>query len=269
MYTPRMQSGLGAASALVAVGVLAGCNLTDSVRTTPGDPGEQTFRPPPPPTSLDGGGGADGGGGGGAGGVSIVPMAICGDGELQAGEDCDRTEFSKATCADYGFESGTLACTHQCTVDTSGCVGKEICNDGVDNDGDGLIDCDDPDCTASCLDSCSAPTAITLPMDVTGDTRGLSELGTPSCTPDGAGPGQAYQITAPSDGTLQVNIEQGDFIGISVRKACGDATTELACNLDTVSVPVKSGDVLYVVFQGFESGISGSFEALLVMLEGA
>ena len=29
-------------------------------------------------------------------------------------------------------------------LDISTCV--EICNDGIDNDGDGLIDCDDPDC---------------------------------------------------------------------------------------------------------------------------
>jgi len=29
-------------------------------------------------------------------------------------------------------------------IDSSNCV--EICNDGIDNDGDGLVDCDDPDC---------------------------------------------------------------------------------------------------------------------------
>ena len=29
-------------------------------------------------------------------------------------------------------------------LDFATCV--EICNDGIDNDGDGLIDCDDPDC---------------------------------------------------------------------------------------------------------------------------
>jgi hypothetical protein len=25
-----------------------------------------------------------------------------------------------------------------------------VCNDAIDNDGDGLTDCDDPDCTSSC-----------------------------------------------------------------------------------------------------------------------
>ena len=33
----------------------------------------------------------------------------------------------------------------------------EICNDGLDNDGDGLIDCDDPECGFNSVEFSSTP----------------------------------------------------------------------------------------------------------------
>lgn len=47
----------------------------------------------------------------------------CGNGTIDTGEDCDGTELGGATCADQGFEGGTLACSADCTFDTSGCEG--------------------------------------------------------------------------------------------------------------------------------------------------
>ena len=44
------------------------------------------------------------------------------------------------------------------------CKGQEICDDGIDNDGDGLIDCDDPDCSAEV--SLSATTAASCGEDI-------------------------------------------------------------------------------------------------------
>ena len=43
---------------------------------------------------------------------------------------------------DSGCETEYI--TNPIVLDFSTCV--EICDDGIDNDGDGLIDCDDPDC---------------------------------------------------------------------------------------------------------------------------
>jgi hypothetical protein len=54
------------------------------------------------------------------------------DGQNSHVADCDQNALPPAT--DY---NGTLCCEV-----------KEICNDGVDNDGDGLIDCADPECNA-------------------------------------------------------------------------------------------------------------------------
>jgi hypothetical protein len=48
----------------------------------------------------------------------------CGDGIVNATEECDGTNLGGATCATIpgGFAGGTLACTASCTRDTSGCV---------------------------------------------------------------------------------------------------------------------------------------------------
>ena len=53
--------------------------------------------------------------GGGGGGT-------CGDGVIDAGEDCDGSNLGGQTCQSQGFGGGTLACTSGCQFDTSGCV---------------------------------------------------------------------------------------------------------------------------------------------------
>jgi len=45
------------------------------------------------------------------------------------------------------------------------CKGQEICDDNMDNDGDGLVDCEDPDCSA--MMSLSATTATSCGEDIT------------------------------------------------------------------------------------------------------
>lgn len=44
----------------------------------------------------------------------------CGNGRLDAGEECDATS-TRASCTDLGFESGTTTCTEECTIDTAAC----------------------------------------------------------------------------------------------------------------------------------------------------
>jgi microsomal dipeptidase-like Zn-dependent dipeptidase len=51
----------------------------------------------------------------------------CGDGNLDANEDCEGTNLGRKTCLTLGFTGGTLACNSVCKFDTSGC---STCGDG-------------------------------------------------------------------------------------------------------------------------------------------
>jgi len=69
-----------------------------------------------------------------------APADICGDGVITSGEECDD-----------GSTNNGDGCSETCVIESNGgCSGEpsscEICNDQVDNDGDGLTDCDDDKC---------------------------------------------------------------------------------------------------------------------------
>lgn len=57
----------------------------------------------------------------------------CGDGVVDAGEQCDG-DLGEASCLALGFAGGALACVG-CVLDTSGC-GASSCGDGVVDDGE-------------------------------------------------------------------------------------------------------------------------------------
>lgn len=66
--------------------------------------------------------------------VCAPVAAICGDGVVEGGEDCEAGVALADTCVSLGFTSGTLACDGaSCAYDTSNCVGgtcagnKESC----------------------------------------------------------------------------------------------------------------------------------------------
>lgn len=48
-------------------------------------------------------------------------VVACGNGALDPGEDCDGMNLGSLTCQSFGFAGGSLACTPNCTYDTSGC----------------------------------------------------------------------------------------------------------------------------------------------------
>ncbi|MFH0986806.1 MAG: carboxypeptidase-like regulatory domain-containing protein [Candidatus Micrarchaeota archaeon] len=100
--------------------------------------------------------------------------------------DCDKTFMeTKTETTDCGPYESTFACdalSMQCVedLDCIQCVpsGAEICNNGIDDDCDELIDCYDPDCSS---DSCCPPLAgdWIISSDLTcsgysGETKGLT-----------------------------------------------------------------------------------------------
>jgi hypothetical protein len=101
----------------------------------------------------------------------------CGDAVQQGIEECDGADFADLTCADFlspsmaPFDTGSLTCVDDCTIDTSNCSlcgdgvvsGGEVCEPGVLNGetcgsqgfDDGVLGCN-ADCsgydTSSCTD---------------------------------------------------------------------------------------------------------------------
>jgi len=47
----------------------------------------------------------------------------CPNGKWEEGEECDGTDFGGKTCENQNLGTGTLVCTDECKLDTSGCTG--------------------------------------------------------------------------------------------------------------------------------------------------
>jgi hypothetical protein len=202
-----------------------------------------------------GGHGAEGGGGrGGDGGEPV-----CGDGRAEPPEDCDGGDFAGLSCEALGLGPGMLVCNAACHVIVSACSTPESCLNGLDDDGDGLVDCTDSDCgkVAQCLDSCASPDTAFVPA-----SRYLSNLGrpdsyTPACA-QGTGPERVFRVTPSFDGVLGISVTgQADF-NVAVVASCGNVQTELACAShvhhpllpENLQLPVDQGTIYYVVVDG-------------------
>jgi hypothetical protein len=85
---------------------------------------------------------------------------VCGNGVVDAGEECDGSDFAGDSCTNRGFDGGSLTCTPLCTIDLVNC---ELCGNGVregaeDCDGAdvGSATCNDLDCTGGAVVCTSA-----------------------------------------------------------------------------------------------------------------
>jgi hypothetical protein len=54
----------------------------------------------------------------------------CGNGFINAGEQCDANNLNGETCVSQGFAFGTLQCSATCTLDTSGCTAVRFTDNG-------------------------------------------------------------------------------------------------------------------------------------------
>ncbi|MEP7122803.1 MAG: PPC domain-containing protein [Byssovorax sp.] len=166
---------------------------------------------------------------------------LCGNGHVDPGETCDGSDFNGKDCTTFGLGGGTLQCNSFCGVVVSACTPKENCLDGVDNDQDGQIDCDDSDCTLTptCTDSCTPPKQVSIPTFDFASTQGRPAIHKASCT-SVSGSELIYQFTAPTTDTYTVTLSSfsGADFTLSLRTACGDDASELAC----VSTPASMGE---------------------------
>lgn len=117
--------------------------------------------------------------------TNLCQAAVCGDGVIRSGsEQCDGSDLGGASCSSLGYESGSLSCGVTCTFDATSCVGDtptgggvEECTNTIDDDADGLIDCDDSDC--SMHSSCTSVFVCADGLDNDGD--GAIDLGDAGC----------------------------------------------------------------------------------------
>jgi cysteine-rich repeat protein len=92
----------------------------------------------------------------------IVHRSLCGNGQVDPGEECDdgnadshdgcsaqcRLEDESEVCDNDTDDDldGMVDCEDPDCDDDPACPAAEICDNAADDDGDGLVDCDDPDC---------------------------------------------------------------------------------------------------------------------------
>ena len=201
---------------------------------------------------------------------------LCGNGKIDPGESCDGTDFGSQTCASLGLGTGSLICTAGCTIDVSGCEPMENCTNDVDDNNNGLIDCQDPQCFGmpGCVDSCLPTYPATIPAgDETGDTTGRPAVHHASCSSKTSGNEQIFQVTSPSTGVMSLDLSDC-FVwnaSVSVRTSCESDTSEIACNSTPdpnlgdvlLNVPVVKGQTYFVMVQGMTPADFGPFELFL------
>ena len=94
----------------------------------------------------------------------------CGDGIVNGNEECDSGQFlmGRTACHDWidAFKYGTVECAENCRVTYDHCSTnpQELCDNQLDDDGDGRIDCDDSDCIHAA--NCLAPTDPDVTIEI-------------------------------------------------------------------------------------------------------
>jgi hypothetical protein len=141
----------------------------------------------------------------------------------------------------------------------------ENCGNQQDDDDDGLVDCEDPDCDEDpfCVEFCQPlPTPLACDTVVAGTTRGRSDsITTYACS--GAvlnGGDVALSFVAPADGevTFTLSYTAAAFLDLFVLEGTCADTTCLGDGDRSVTVSVRAGQTYYVVVDG-RSGTVGDF----------
>lgn len=87
---------------------------------------------------------------------------VCGDGNVDVGEDCDGENLNGKTCETQGYLTGTLSCAGDCTFDTSDCSDSGgNCTDGETSlcvKQDGVCEGSEQICAGSTWPGCDAAT---------------------------------------------------------------------------------------------------------------
>jgi len=204
----------------------------------------------------------------------------CSSASCRAGYDCDADASS--TCWPACTDNAQCVETGYCNTETGNCeIPPELCTGGVDEDGDTLIDCADPDCTftSDCVtyttlaggETCASAVALTMPsgergiVGVSGDTTGAADDTAPGCASGTGGLDVAYSFTLTAAASVQVNLQGITLTDtvVYVRQDCAGA--DVACNddysgLDNSYVTFSAtAGTYYVIVDAYSSTYVGTY----------
>ena len=181
--------------------------------------------------------------------LDIASRAIvCGDSIVEGAEACDPPDG--------------VTCAADCTFL------PEKCDDGVDNDTDGLVDCEDPDCAADAACALTSVCAAAIPLTDTanGDTSTGTKVFTGSCTGGSLAYEVVYVYTPQASGALNLTLQSAADLGLYVRSKCDNAATELSCedaalggSDEHLSLSVTAGTPVFVYVDGYSPQDFGPF----------
>ncbi|XXT15998.1 DUF4215 domain-containing protein [Sorangium sp. So ce429] len=189
-------------------------------------------------------------------GLGLCVLACSRSDECRDGYTCSDVVGGITACVPACTENAQCPALGMCdTLDGRCVLGETQCTDGVDNEGDDLVDCDDDDCDATCgplVDAACADAAPVATTTVEGDTLRGTGLFEGSCV--GSGPEQVHLFTPPAgqSGTLLVVLQSDSDHGLYARTACADDVSELECqdeNAATGSEPEEE-EIELVVRRG-------------------
>jgi len=106
----------------------------------------------------------------------------------------------------------------------------EQCFDGVDGDGDGLVDCADadPDCATACEAPCAHPVALTEGEVQQLDLGGFEGIGA-SCGVAGGIHSHVLEVTPSVTGALDVFVESEADVTLHINETCEVPSGESLC----------------------------------------
>lgn len=145
-------------------------------------------------------------------------------------------------------------------------LAPEVCTNGADEDGDGLVDCADETCASAdgCTGpaSCGSPVFIDVGAEITGSTSGQPSYHSGSCA--GAGNDAVHVFTPASGGIFCMDTVGSDFDTVLyARTACQVPGTQVTCNDDTfglqsqIELVLSAGETVFIYVDGFSG--SGSY----------
>jgi len=150
---------------------------------------------------------------------------------------------------------------------------EDDCDDGIDNDGDGPADCSDFDCMAmpECPEVCAPTFTAECGGHYHGDTRlpgTADEIDRYSCaTWEESGPEDVLSFTAPSDGSVTARISGHTVdLDIFILEDTGAGCVSTGCiafHNNTAVFDAVAGRTYYIIIDGY-LGVSGDYNLEVV-----